>query len=105
MKHARRAREPSGRAAATLRWPMPSKVIAGFDYDAKKSVLTITFTTGRIYAYEDVPHPVYEAFRFANSKGRYFNDHIRDCFRPTELTIKPPRPNAQVIPFKKRDEL
>ncbi|MEJ0058732.1 MAG: KTSC domain-containing protein [Terricaulis sp.] len=84
---------------------MPSSVIASYEYDAAKSVLTITFTTGRIYAYEDVPHAAYEAFRFARSKGRYFNEHIRDLYRPTELTEKPPRHEAQVLPFKRRDEL
>lgn len=83
---------------------MPSSVIAGFDYDAEKSVLTVRFTTGRVYAYEDVPHRVYEAFRFARSKGRYFNEYIRDRFRPTELTERAPRPTAQVLPFVRRQD-
>ena len=83
---------------------MPSSVIDSYEYDAETNVLTITFTTGRVYAYADVPPPVYEAFRFARSKGRYFNEYVRDRFRPTELTERPPRPTAQVLPFKRRGE-
>lgn len=81
---------------------MASSVIAAAEYDAQTQTLIVTFTTGRIYAYEDVPPHVFEAYRFASSKGRYFNEYIRDRFRPTELTEKPKRPSAQIIQFPKK---
>jgi hypothetical protein len=83
---------------------MTSSLIEDYVYDAEKAVLTITLTSGRIYAYEDVPPQVYEAFRFASSKGRYYNEYVRDRFRPTELTERPEKPSAQVLPFRKKGD-
>ena len=40
---------------------------------------------GRVYQYRDVPREVYEEFRRAPSKGRYFRDRIRDVFAPDEV--------------------
>ena len=64
---------------------MPSTVIRGFDYDAASATLTVTFVTGRRYAYCDVPADVAERFRGAFAKGRFFNAHIRDRYRHREL--------------------
>lgn len=64
---------------------MPSTVIRQARYDADKAELDIVFTTGRRYIYHDVPPREAECFRAAFSKGRYFNAHIRDAFRYTEL--------------------
>jgi hypothetical protein len=60
---------------------MPSSVIRAFDYDARTRRLTVTFVTGKHYAYLDVPQAVADALRAATSKGEYFNDAIRDHFR------------------------
>jgi hypothetical protein len=60
---------------------MPSSVIRAFDYDAQARQLTVTFVTGKHYAYLDVPQAVADALRFASSKGEYFNDAIRGHFR------------------------
>jgi lysyl-tRNA synthetase class 2 len=64
---------------------MPSTVIRTHLYDAGERKLAIEFTTGRRYLYHDVPPQEYERFRSAFSKGRYFNAHIRDNYRYTEL--------------------
>jgi lysyl-tRNA synthetase class 2 len=66
---------------------MPSTVIRARSYDAGTSRLTITFVTGRIYVYEDVPPSVVAALNAATSKGRFFNQHIRDCYRYREITL------------------
>ena len=58
-----------------------SSAIRAINYDGKSSRLVVVFrVTGR-YAYLDVPRGVYEAFLHAESKGRFFNDEIRDHYR------------------------
>ena len=67
---------------------MPSSVIRDYAYDATRRVLTITFVSGEIYDYFDVPPDVHEGLRAAGSRGRYFAAHIRNGFsfrrRPPE---------------------
>lgn len=64
---------------------MPSSVIRAFDYDAQAKRLKVTFVTGRLYAYLDVPKDIADALRAAGSKGEYFNRAIRDHFRCERL--------------------
>ena len=60
---------------------MPSSVIRAFDYDAQARRLRVTFVTGKLYAYLDVPQDIADALRAARSKGEYFNIAIRDQFQ------------------------
>lgn len=64
---------------------MPSSVIRSVRYDPERRLLDILFTTGRRYHYRDVPPFEAESFRAAFNKGRYFNAHIRDAFRCSEV--------------------
>lgn len=64
---------------------MPSTVIRRFDYRPETRELEVLFVTGRRYLYSGVPPEVAEAFRSAFAKGVYFNRHIRDRYRHTEL--------------------
>jgi hypothetical protein len=64
---------------------MPSTAIRDHDYDAGTERLTITFVTGRIYVYEDVPPNVAADFGSASSRGRFFNETIRDRYRYREI--------------------
>ena len=64
---------------------MPSTVIRRFAYDPASATLTVTFVTGRRYAYLEVPEAVAQAMRAAFSKGRYFNAHVRDAYAYREL--------------------
>ncbi|MCC7451234.1 MAG: KTSC domain-containing protein, partial [Anaerolineae bacterium] len=41
-------------------------------------VLEVEFESGRVYQYFDVPIAVYLEFLTADSKGKYFNAHIRN---------------------------
>ena len=59
---------------------MPSSVIRAFDYDPAEHKLAVTFTTGRRYAYRDVPEAIVRGLRNATSKGSFFNRRIRDHF-------------------------
>jgi lysyl-tRNA synthetase class 2 len=64
---------------------MPSTAIRDHDYDPRMSRLTVTFVTGRIYVYDDVPPMVAADFSAAGSKGRFFNAHIRDRYHYREI--------------------
>jgi hypothetical protein len=64
---------------------MPSSVIKSFDYDETRNELTVALTTGRVYVYALVPPPVAGGFKAAFSKGRFFNERIRDKFPYREL--------------------
>ncbi|MET1057724.1 MAG: KTSC domain-containing protein [Pedobacter sp.] len=59
---------------------MPSTVIQNFYYDSATSTLTITFVSGNVYHYKDVPQKIYRSLNIAGSKGRYFNRFIKDKF-------------------------
>jgi hypothetical protein len=59
---------------------MPSQAIKSYAYDASRNELTVTFATGRGYAYSLVPPDVFTAFEAAASKGAFLNRHIRDLY-------------------------
>jgi hypothetical protein len=54
----------------------------------KSSSFTCDFgKTGDVYRYFEFPAPGYQAILDAESRGRFFLAHIRDCF-PYERTAK-----------------
>jgi hypothetical protein len=65
---------------------MPSTAISNIEYDRRAERLTVTFVTGRIYEYFDVPAEVAASFRSAFLKGTFFNGYIRDRYDFRELT-------------------
>lgn len=48
-------------------------------------VLEVRFRNGGVYRYFDVPEEVCAALMEAESKGRFFNRHIRGVFRCERL--------------------
>ncbi|MET0248084.1 MAG: KTSC domain-containing protein [Sphingomonas sp.] len=64
---------------------MPSSVIRDWSYDERDRALDIRFVNGRRYRYLEVPERLAAGMRAADSKGIYFNDHIRDRFAFTRL--------------------
>ena len=60
---------------------MPSTVIRRIDYDAPSRELVVSFVSGDVYAYEEVPPEAYEAFRGAFAKGRHFAAKVRNRYR------------------------
>ncbi len=64
---------------------MPSNVIADFAYDPERERLAVTFASGRIYEYIDVPPYVAASFQSTFSKGTFFNAYIRDRYDFREL--------------------
>jgi len=65
---------------------MPSAVIRFFRYSPERRELKVTFVSGRLYAYEDVPPEVAAAFKDARSKGSFFNQQIRDRYTYRDIT-------------------
>lgn len=80
---------------------MPSTVIREFSYNVATRQLVVTFVTGRVYAYADVPPDLHNAFRASGSKGRFFNQEIRDSYDCREVT--PPDSRETVRPRTERD--
>ena len=67
------------------RRPVDSSLIRAVGYDLPSSVLEIEFAEGgRVYHYFDVPLSVYSELMAAESKGVYFNDHIKDMYNYQE---------------------
>lgn len=60
---------------------MPSAAISRIVYEPERQTLSVWFReSGELYRYYDVPPRVYDAFRKAMSKGRFFNAHIKDRY-------------------------
>jgi hypothetical protein len=57
-----------------------SSVLAQLGYDASRAILQVRFHTAGIYQYLGVPENTYGALLRAESKGAYFNRHIRNIF-------------------------
>jgi len=55
--------------------PVESTAIRAVGYDG--STLTVKFHTGRTYDHPHVPYSVFEGLMQAESKGAYYNEHIR----------------------------
>ena len=64
---------------------MPSGIVDHIHYDRGSERLTVTFVTGRIYEYVDVPPEVAASFQSAFSKGTFFNGYIRDRYDFREI--------------------
>ena len=59
-------------------------------YQDRSASLELAFRSGAIYRYRDVPEPVFQELLRAESKGRYFNQRIRNRF-----------PHAKIDPVHK----
>jgi hypothetical protein len=58
-----------------------SSSLVSVGYDAERRELEIQFVSGSIYRYFGVLPYAYEALMHAASKGRHFNEKIRDRYR------------------------
>ena len=69
-----------------------STLLKAAAYYAQLAVLERQFQNGTVYCYLGVPAQIYNQLLQAESKGRYFNSHIRNRFNFTKspLGSKPP---------------
>jgi len=57
-----------------------SDAIHAIGYDDDLHILEIIFNSGQIYQYRGVPRHVFQELLVAESKGRYFQENVRDEF-------------------------
>ncbi len=50
-------------------------------YDSVSGTLEIKFIKSGVYQYFNVPSTIYDGLLAAYSKGGYFDDRIKECFR------------------------
>ena len=65
---------------------MPSAVIAAYDYNPKKEILTVCYHSGKVYEYLGVPEKVYKEMRATMVKGTWFNRNIKGKYPYKEVT-------------------
>lgn len=73
---------------ATIRKPLPtanrvalrSSSLAHVTYDRHREILQVEFRDRTVYQYFTVPIQIYYDLLRADSKGSYFNLHIRSCY-------------------------
>ena len=61
-----------------------SSSLASCDYDDEACTLTIQFVRGKEYKYADVPKPVYEDLKDAESPGKFFLGYIKPVYQVAE---------------------
>lgn len=57
-----------------------STAVAGIVYRGSECALDVTFVSGHVYRYFDVPPEVYDRFRVAESAGRFLHEEILDRY-------------------------
>ncbi|MES2690991.1 MAG: KTSC domain-containing protein [Bacteroidota bacterium] len=56
---------------------MPSSVIKHMSYNSTSHTLRITYVSGTVYDYKDVPEAVFDEMKKASSRGEYLNHVIK----------------------------
>ena len=67
-----------------------SSSLAQVAYDSRQSILQVEFRDGTAYGYAGVPLATYHDLLRADSKGAYFNRHIRSLFPYAVLGVAAP---------------
>ena len=61
--------------------PLVSSMLEGQLYNPPSKILLLKFkTTGKIYAYYEIPSTLFDDFVNASSHGMFFNEHIKGKF-------------------------
>lgn len=55
-----------------------SSVIKSLTYNENRNDLTVTFKSNKLYVYTPVSNEFFNKLTNAESKGRFFNKHIKD---------------------------
>lgn len=65
-----------------------SSNLAGYDYDPKAKLLTITFKNGGSYKYIDVPEATFALFKQSESKGSFLSSKIKGIHKHEKIEEK-----------------
>lgn len=68
--------------------PRGSSAVREVEYDSEKKRLYVTFVSGKVYVYDRVPSQVAARFDAAPSKGKFFNQYIRDQYPLAQLRAR-----------------
>ncbi len=68
-----------------VRTSVSSSNIRSIGYDAKAQILEVEFKSGGIYQYLNVPEDVFDRFMAASSKGRFFDQRVKDRYRAVKM--------------------
>jgi|694.fasta_scaffold127220_5 hypothetical protein len=60
--------------------PLDSSFIIKVSWYEDAEVLMVTFNTGSIWIYNEVPFEIYSALVKAHSHGKFFNSNIRNMY-------------------------
>ena len=64
-----------------MQWvPLESKMLSAVSYSEAWQQLYLRFRSGDVYCFRGVVPERYREFLAAGSKGRYFLEHIRNCY-------------------------
>jgi hypothetical protein len=59
---------------------MPSSVVAAMKYSQETHKLRVTYVSGHVYDYKNIPEIIFEKMKAAASKGVFLNRVIKDGF-------------------------
>jgi hypothetical protein len=59
---------------------MPSSVVSHINYFPASQILRVTYVSGSVYDYKNVPEVIYNAMKNAFSKGTYLNKYVKGHF-------------------------
>lgn len=62
-----------------------SDIIDGIHYNEQDKTLSIRFTQGDVYQYQNVPSDAANAFKNAKSLGSFFHKNIKNKFKTRKL--------------------
>ena len=65
---------------------MPSAVIKSYHYDAATQTFEVTYHSGKVYLYLNVPESEYRLFKATMVKGIWFNRYIKGKYPFKEVT-------------------
>lgn len=67
---------------------LKSSTLAAAGYDPILDKLELRFCDGTLYEYSGVAPEIFRGLLFADSKGAYFNQHIRGHFPHVKMPIE-----------------
>lgn len=73
-----------------LRSVVSSSTLTSVGYDGGARLLGIEFRHGGVYRYQEVPRAVFEELMRSPSKGRCFDERIRDRYTERQIQIREP---------------
>ena len=79
-----------------------SSLLAKVAYDHQRAILQVEFRDGALYRYLGVPIQTYQDLLRADSKGAYFNHHIRSAFPYAMVQGRATAPSGQPNTIRRR---